>query len=234
MRARIEQFRSDPASMKIQYLGDSKDSFKWDYHDYLVDSLGYGSLNIVLMMTPDDNGSHGSSRASRYPARADVINFCQMLSENRVLSDIRDLPKATSSDYEVRLHSESCLPNENLRRQYFEGFTSEIDQIVLIDPDNGFEPHKSYSDKHLLFSELDQVLGQISERSVISVFQHFRRKPFERDFVEIRERILGGYSTAVFWHSLMFVLVTRSSDVLKQLIRINELYASERPVRVIK
>ena len=28
--------------MKRQYLGDSKDSFKWDYHPFLVDALGCG------------------------------------------------------------------------------------------------------------------------------------------------------------------------------------------------
>lgn len=220
--------------MKLQYLGDSKDSFKWDYHDYLVDSLGYGMLNIVLMMTADDGGSHGSSRTSGYPARPNVIEFCQKLRKSRVLSDLRELPKVTSCDYAVELHSEQYVQSGDSRRNYFQGFSSSNDQVVLFDPDNGLEPRKSFSDKHLLFSELDHVLGQISERSVISVFQHFRRKPFEQDFVEIGERILSGYSSAVYWHSLMFVLVTRSPDVHKHLIRINEGYALEQPVKVIR
>lgn len=219
--------------MKLQYLGDSKDSFKWDYHDYVVNSLGYGSLNIVLMMTPDDGGSHGSSKATGYPASAKVIKHCQTLSDNRILSDLRQLPQVTSSDYKVRLHSEEHFLDQDSRIEYFQGFSSDVDQVVLIDPDNGLEPRKSFSDKHLLFSELDYVLGQVSERSVISVFQHFRRKPFEQDFREISERILGGHSTAVHWHSLMFVLITRSSDVHKQLIHINEAYASDRPVKLI-
>ena len=50
--------------MKLQYLGDSKDSFKWDYHDFLVAELGYPLLNIALMMTPDDAGNDGQSHPS--------------------------------------------------------------------------------------------------------------------------------------------------------------------------
>jgi len=41
--------------MKLQYLGDSKDSFKWDYHDFLARGLGYSKFTIALMMTPDDD-----------------------------------------------------------------------------------------------------------------------------------------------------------------------------------
>lgn len=40
--------------MKLQYLGDSKDSFKWDYHHFLVDALGYRHFQIVWMMTTDN------------------------------------------------------------------------------------------------------------------------------------------------------------------------------------
>lgn len=218
--------------MKLQYLGDSKDSFKWDYHDYLVNSLGYGSLNLVLMMTPDDGSSHGSSKASRYPARRSVIEFCQSLSRDRDLSHLSGLPTATSSKYKVDVHSEKYLQSVEERHDYFNGFSSEVDQVVLVDPDNGFEPQKSFSEKHLLYSELNYILMQISEQSVVSVFQHFRRKPFAHDFLEISERILSGYATAVYWHSLMFVLVTRSFDVHNRLVSVNDDYASGQPVKV--
>lgn len=55
--------------MKLQYLGDSKDSFKWDYHDYLIRELGYPVLVIGLMLTPDDDTNHGQSDPSQYPAQ---------------------------------------------------------------------------------------------------------------------------------------------------------------------
>ena len=55
--------------MKLQFLGDAKDSFKWDYHDYLTDKLGFEVLNILLMMTPDDKTNHGKLKATLFPAR---------------------------------------------------------------------------------------------------------------------------------------------------------------------
>jgi hypothetical protein len=51
--------------MKRQYLGDSKDCFKWDYHDYLMSALGYKILNILLMMTPDDKSNDGKTKPDK-------------------------------------------------------------------------------------------------------------------------------------------------------------------------
>ena len=33
--------------MKLQYLGDSKDSFKWDYHDVLSTHLDVETLVVA-------------------------------------------------------------------------------------------------------------------------------------------------------------------------------------------
>jgi hypothetical protein len=55
--------------MKRQYLGDSKDSFKWDYHDFMTRTLGFHYFQVVWMMTPDDKGSHGQTVPERFPAR---------------------------------------------------------------------------------------------------------------------------------------------------------------------
>ncbi len=50
--------------MKRQYLGDSRDSFKWDYHHHLVPALGAKELQIVWIMTPDE----GEVMAGRRPS----------------------------------------------------------------------------------------------------------------------------------------------------------------------
>ncbi len=85
--------------MKLQYLGDSKDSFKWDYHDFLVSELKYPLLNIALMMTPDDGSNDGKTRPSLFPAREEIISFCQFLRENRSIDSIRNLPLITGASY---------------------------------------------------------------------------------------------------------------------------------------
>jgi hypothetical protein len=89
--------------LKLQYLGDSKDSFKWDYHDYLMTELNYPLLTIALMMTPDDGGNHGTSHPSLFPARREIIHLCDCLRERRDIEDIKRLPLNTGSSYKVQL-----------------------------------------------------------------------------------------------------------------------------------
>lgn len=79
--------------MKLQYLGDSKDSFKWDYHDFLVSKLEYPLLNIALMMTPDDGGNDGKTEPSSFPAKGEIIEFCHSLKENQSIDLIKNIPK---------------------------------------------------------------------------------------------------------------------------------------------
>ncbi len=95
--------------MKLQYLGDSKDSFKWDYHDFLASELNYPVFNVVLMMTPDDGGNDGKSNPSLFPARAEIIEFCQDLRENRSIETIMSLPAKSGASYGVRLHNDSKI-----------------------------------------------------------------------------------------------------------------------------
>ena len=53
--------------MKRQYLGDSKDSFKWDYHHFLVEALGYTDLKIAWMMTHEAMGQMEGQPRSYFP-----------------------------------------------------------------------------------------------------------------------------------------------------------------------
>lgn len=214
--------------MKLQYLGDSKDSFKWDYHDYLVAELKYPLLNIALMMTPDDGGSDGKSHPSLYPARTEVIEFCNHLRLHRSISKIKDLPEKTGASYSVELHQGSKFITNHNRTEYFSGIYGEREQVLFLDPDNGFEPEKSINEKHIAYNDISFILDQVTEDTVLSVFQHHRRKSFPDDFARITERLLSGHSTAIYWHSLMFVAISKSASVIKQVAAINEKYAAPK------
>jgi hypothetical protein len=219
--------------VKQQYLGDSKDSFKWDYHDWVVSKLGYPVFNVVLMMTPDDGGNDGKSHPTLFPARDEIIGLCHDLRERRCIEEIKNIAKKTGSSYVVTLHQgDSYITNKN-RREYFSGFSSEQDQIVFLDPDNGLEPETSFSEKHVRYSDITRVLDQLSNESIITVFQHFRRISFKDDFSRIRKRIESGHSTAIYWHSLMFVAISRSEKAIERTLLANQKYSESNPVEVI-
>lgn len=219
--------------MKRQYLGDSKDSFKWDYHHYLANEVGCKELQIVWMMTADDGGPDGKTPPERFPAHPEIIGFCKRLRKTREPGMLGDLPGTTGARYKVRLYkSDKCFVNSE-RASYFSELQVAPDSFLFLDPDNGFEPEKSCSKKHVRYTDVAELLKKTSSGAVISVFQHFRRKAFDEDFARIRERLNGGYSTAIFWHSLMFVCISSASRRIGDVLRANRKYAHSRPVTVL-
>ena len=219
--------------MKLQYLGDSKDSFKWDYHDYLMTALGYPVFNIALMMTPDDGGNDGKTKPTAFPARKSIIDFCHHLRDSRSLPGIQTLPHHTGASYTVEFHQGEHHFNWKNRDLYFSRIAPHPRQLLFLDPDNGFEPEKSCKAKHAAYSEIETILSQLSDDAVLSVFQHARRIAFPNDFARIRERLHSGHATAIYWHSLMFVLISKSEEVIKRVVRVNNAYAEGKKVEVI-
>ncbi len=219
--------------MKLQYLGDSKDSFKWDYHDYLVSALKYQLLNIALMMTPDDGSNDGKTHPSLFPAREEIIGFCQYLKKNRSIESIKALPHKTGASYQVDFHNNSKYISNCNRAEYFSDLKATNRQVLFLDPDNGFEPEKSISKKHVSYNDISSILEQVSNETVVSIFQHHRRKKFQNDFACIKERIESGHSTAIYWHSLMFVAISKSEKVLERVTAANKKYAKTNPVTIV-
>ena len=223
--------------MKLQYLGDSKDSFKWDYQDYLTHSLGFELLNILLMMTPDDNTNEGKTKPDWFPARNEIIQFCNNIRANRSLSIIETLPSETEASYKVNLHKPDIYLTKKNRKSYYTELIRQFDQVVFLDPDNGLEPERKFNEKHVRYSEILVVLNKISTNSVVSVFQHFRRIKFTKDFTRIRERLLEANPsvkiTAIYWHQLMFVLISKSKQTIKQVRKLNKNYSLTYPVEIL-
>jgi hypothetical protein len=185
------------------------------------------------MMTLDDKSNDGKTFPSLFPAKPEIIEFCEHLREYRSIEVIRNLPEKTGSNYTVELHNGSTFITNKNRSQYFTGLSSNTKQLLLLDPDNGFESEKSYSEKHVLYSDIASLLRQISDDSVISVFHHFRRKSFVEDFDIIKHRLDSGYATAIYWHSLMFVAIGKSRKIIAQVSEANEKYSRSHPVKVI-
>lgn len=226
--------------MKRQYLGDAKDSFKWDYHDHLTRELGYPTLNIVLMMNDDDGTTQGCSPPERYPANNGVLALCRELRgkrKNRCCPALIDqLPMKTNSSYSVEFHNDCHKRSHPFsisnRREYFDGFRGDKDQVVLVDPDIGFEPLKSsYDERHVRFREINRIAEQISGISAVSVFQFSRRGQKKGEFKERYEYIrkqLRGFTTAIYWDvHVMFVLLCQSKDQIQKIHEINQCYRQQ-------
>jgi hypothetical protein len=219
--------------MKRQFLGDSKDAFKWDYHDFMTRTLGFHYFQVVWMMTPDDKGSHGQTVPERFPARPEILGFCNNLRKSRNPDDLIGLPEATGASYVVSLYKSEDFFSGQSRHSYFGGISREPDRLVFLDPDNGFEPERSCSEKHVTYAEVERLLNTISPGSIISAFQHHRHKKFDNDFAQIRARLGSGYATAIYWDFLMFVTVASSIKRIGRVLEANREYARRNPAKVI-
>jgi len=214
--------------MKLQYLGDSKDCFKWDYHDFLTREMNYDIFNVVFMLTPDDDNNHGRSKASEFPASQQLVNFCETLKSTREPKRLSDLPRITSSPYSVEFHRlETCFDHPT-RYQYFSGISYSEKQIVFLDPDNGFEPEKSISEKHVAYQDVFRILDQTPNGTLLSVFQNPRRIRIHEDYARIQERLHGLPTTAIQWsNKLIFVGISKSEEVIRKAREVNLLYANK-------
>lgn len=188
------------------------------------------------MLTPDDKTREGSTKPDWFPAREGVIKFCNNLSSNRKIVYVKELPRYTNNTYRVNLHNTFTDIKTN-RSNYYSEIPDFNNQVIFIDPDNGFEPEKSCNEKHVKYSEIPAILNQISENSCISVFHHFRRITFVDDFRRIKERILSvtpsSFVTAIYWHQLMFVQITQSEQICVSINNICKGYSEKYPVNII-
>jgi len=220
--------------MKRQYLGDSKDSFKWDYHDYVAQEIGCKELQIVWLLTADDDGLDGNTPPEQFDAaRPEVVAFCKRLRKYREPEMLVCLPGTTGAHYKVCLYKSDEQLSNAKRASYFSGLRVAPRSLLFLDPDNGFEPEKSCSNKHVRYAEIQGLLSGMPPDAVVSVFQHFRRKSFPEDFARIRERLISGYSTAIFWHSLMFVSISSSAKMIEDVLRANRKYAHGKSLTVL-
>jgi len=77
------------------------------------------------------------------------------------------------------------------------------------------------------------LLSQLPHEAAISVFHHFRRTPFANDFKRIKERLGDCHATAIYWHSLMFVAVSKSKETIARVTDANRCYSENYPVKTI-
>lgn len=219
--------------MKRQYLGDSKDSFKWDYLHFLVEALGYRRLEIAWVMSADDGGSDGRTAPELFPARKEILGLCHQLRARRDPGLLYALPATTGAPYTVGIHDGGEATYGNREGSFFAGIEAGPEQVILLDPDNGFEPERSFTDRHVRYADLDRLIRTLPSDAVVVVFQHHRRKKFSDDFARIRVRLLSGYSSAIYWQTLMFVCLSSSPQAMARVGEVNREYARLRPVNVL-
>src|SRR5262245_44129950 len=110
--------------MKLQYLGDYRDAFKWDLLHWTCTQARprFGKLVFVPFLTPDDAVPRdGQIPHTRFEARPFIDDFVARLGETpRTLERIERLgTQAAEAVFEITIHRpHECMPSGGHRAAY--------------------------------------------------------------------------------------------------------------------
>jgi len=190
--------------MKLQYLGDRRDAFKWDVLLWLCihSEESFKGLVFIPMLTPADSSGDGSSNPKTFPARNPQIQgFLEMLRRAPCcLSYIIQLGQLEIvRPFPVTIHPEGEDPNTEIGRgkdrvKYWQRFTPEKhnNSIIFLDPDNGFQTKTQDGIKWVRFDEIEQLLDRLTDDSAVLVYQHRPRAlTWEKALTDLPQRWLS-------------------------------------------
>lgn len=129
------------AIMKLQYLGDARDAFKWDLLHWICTTSPFSKLVFIPLLPPDHEGSNeGCIPPHRFKCQNFIRPFLESLKEEpRSLRRISALGVA-----DPQRHFQVCMfaPERFIgsgaeRRKYWAGFDASTfeNSIVFFDPE---------------------------------------------------------------------------------------------------
>lgn len=228
--------------MKLQYLGDSRDAFKWDLLHCICtrSSPRFDELVFVPMLTPDIPGlNEGNTPHDRFKCQNPFIPpfLISLKNEPRSLERISTLGaiEPNTAPFRVSVCGNSkYLGIGNRRAEYWRGFKPENykNTVVFFDPDNGFETKTQRGAKWIRHAELKYLFTQLPETSVVVVYQHRPQRRSWTDLFPDLTKKLDYINTAVaaYEGNLAFVAMASNASCGKRICDVIKSYAVEPSV----
>lgn len=207
--------------MKRQYLGDSRDAFKWDFLHWICTRSAppFGRLLFVPLLTADDQERRdGQTHHSRFNARPFIGPFVDSLTKDeRGLAAVSRLGALEPSrTFAVEIHAPHRTVLRGARRaEYWTGLKPlrYADTLVFLDPDNGFETARQRGDKWVLHAEVRWLLDELPASSAVGVYQHRPRESWQVVFRKLTARLdYAGVAMAAYDYGLAFLLMVRDQS----------------------
>lgn len=214
--------------MKLQYLGDVRDAFKWDLLHWICtkSSPRFDKLVFVPMLTPDiEKSNEGQIPHQRFECRDFIRLFLDTLrKEPRSLERITALGSVEHNA--LVFNVEIFAPSKHIcsgkqRANYWTGFKPEKleNTIVFLDPDNGFETNTQHGTKWVRHLELKNFLSRLPETSVAVVYQHRPRlRKWDDLFADLKDKLeYADTAVAAYEGNLSFVAMAGNPSAGKRL-----------------
>lgn len=226
--------------MKLQFLGDAPDAFKWDLLHWICtrSSPRFDEFVFVPMLTPDIEGSNeGRTPHHRFECRNFIRSFVASLkAEPRSLTRINTLGAAEPNLAPFRVsifEPERYIGSGSQRAEYWSGFVPEklANSVVFLDPDNGFETKTQRGTKWIRHAELKDLLLRLPQSSIAVVYQHRPHRTWVDLFEELKESLEYVHTLVVVYEgNLAFVAIAGAASGGKRILPAIQSYANEHPV----
>jgi len=225
--------------MKLQYLGDSRDAFKWDLLHWLCSRAAphFSRLLFVPLLTRDDpKPTDGRTPHTRFRARPEIQAFVGSLRGHPDgLDAIRALGRIDSATvFDVNVHSPRTFVPDGLdRTKYWSALEPSHFQntLVFLDPDNGFEIKSEKGGKWVLDSEVAWLLCELPSSSAVVIYQHWPHRPWATVFEALTPRLqYAAYASAAYNDSVAFVLLARDIGTANRVRSAVGEYVKENPI----
>jgi hypothetical protein len=220
--------------MKLQYLGDARDAFKWDLLHWICtrSSPAFSELVFVPLLTRDIQGSNEGRVPHHYFQCQDFLRpfVASLVEEPRSLMRIAGLGSVQPRSFKVTVFSpERFLHSGTKRREYWAEFdpTKMKNAVVFFDPDNGYETRTCNGQKWIRHSELEDLFTRLPETSIAAVYQHRPRlRRWPDVFVGLQKK-LTYIDTAVAVHeaNLAFVGMAGNAEAGRRISSAIDAYA---------
>lgn len=227
--------------MKLQYLGDVRDAFKWDLLHWICtkSSPRFDKLFFVSMLTPDiEKSNEGQIPHQQFECRDFIRLFLDALrKEPRSLERITALRSAehNSPAFDVPIFAPArYIGSGKQRAKYWTGFEPEKleNTVVFFDPDNGFETTTQHETKWIRHSELKDFLARLPETSVVVVYQHRPRlRKWDDLFADLKDKLeYADTAVAAYEGNLAFVAMAGNASAGGSIFAAIKGYAKEHRV----
>ncbi len=221
--------------MKNQYFGDNRDLFKYDLIYHIIQAGLVNHFAFIPMLTENDaTGQGGVTDRDKAKAGAGNKELMSFLDEcvKRGRRDIKQLESFfEKQDIKMTIYygKDRYFSHQN-RRQYFEqigdGLLSK--SLIFVDPDNGLEVKRS-REKHILYSEVDDLYERMDKSSILMLCQHFPREP-RHEYLhfrveELEEKISGDEPICIDDGEIIFFFLTKDESLEHSLTHVIQDYA---------
>lgn len=225
--------------MKLQYLGDYRDAFKWDLLHWLctTSQSPFSQLLFVPMLTPDDPvPTDGQIHHRQFTAREFIHTFVEDLRvAPRSLARVSRLgAQPGQPSFAVQVHgSERLVPSGTTRAEYWRDISlrDRENTLVFCDPDNGLETKTQRGPKWIRHQEVRDLLNGLPPSSAVMVYQHRPRRTWQDLFAQLGSSFseYAPYACAAYDHTLALVALTRNANVFNSATRAMIGYAAQHP-----